>query len=347
MKRKKILVTGGAGYIGSHTAVELVRAGYAPVIADNFSNAYPAIVRRIDSLAGEHVPVHKVDCTSKAGLEKVFAREGKFHGIIHFAAFIYVGESIAQPLRYYHNNIESMRAVLDAAVSHRVPHFVFSSSCTVYGQPEKLPVRETMPLRDPLSPYGETKKITEGMLRALVRSGAPLKGVAVRYFNPIGAHPSGLLGECSLGGANHIVPLIVEVAAGIRKKLVVLGDDYDTVDGTCVRDYIDVVDVARAHIAALAYLERQKSAPYFDVFNIGAGRGHSVFEVIRAFSKATGVNVDHVVGARRAGDIGKIYANVDKARELLGWKARVSLEDSLLNAWTWQKKGKICVQGKA
>lgn len=337
MSSKKILVTGGAGYIGSHTVVELVRAGYSPVILDNFSNSEKFIVERVRKITGRKVPVYAGDCTSSSAVAKVFKKEGRFDGVIHFAAWKAVGESVEQPLRYYRNNLGGMLTMMESLEKYHIPHFVFSSSCTVYGKPDKLPVSEKAPLKKSESPYGETKKIAERMLETYVRGNVPVKAISLRYFNPIGAHSSALIGELPIGIPNNLVPFVTQTAAGIRKKLRVFGDDYPTPDGTCIRDYIHVVDLAGAHVQALKYLEKRKERTFYDVFNIGTGRGNSVLEIIKTFEKATGVKVPYEIAPRRDGDIDKIYAAAGKAKKELGWSAKLSLEDSLRSSWAWQK----------
>ena len=338
MKPKKILVTGGAGYIGSHTAVELARAGYEPVILDNFSNSERFIVARIRKIAGREVSLHVGDCANPVDVAKVFKKEGHFHGIIHFAALKAVGESVARPLLYYRNNLGSMLTILEAVEKYQVPHFVFSSSCTVYGEPDKLPVRENAPFKEAASPYGETKKIGERMLESFLQSGVPLKAISLRYFNPIGAHPSALIGELPIGVPNNLVPFVTQTAAGIRKVLRVFGDDYSTPDGTCIRDYIHVVDLAQAHVRALTYLAKKKGRTFCDAMNIGTGRGHSVLEILRTFEKVTGVKVPYKIAPRRPGDVEKIYAAADKAKKEMGWSAKLSLEEALRSSWAWQKQ---------
>ncbi len=337
MSSKKILVTGGAGYIGSHTVVELVRAGYAPVILDNFSNSEKFISARINQITGRKIPLYVADCADPAGVAKVFKKEGRFHGVIHFAALKAVEESVAEPLRYYRNNLGSMLTMLEALERYKIPHFVFSSSCTVYGKPEKLPVREDAPLKKSESPYGETKRVGERMLETFIRENLPVKAVSLRYFNPIGAHPSALIGELPIGTPRNLVPYVTQTAAGTRKKLKVFGDDYATLDGTCIRDYIHVMDLAAAHVKALGYLEKKRERSFYNVFNIGTGRGNSVLEIVRTFEKVTGVRVPYEIAPRRAGDIDKIYASAAKAKKELGWSARLSLEDCLRSSWAWQQ----------
>ena len=336
-KKPLCLVTGGAGFIGSHTVIELASAGYEPVILDNFSNSERFIVKRIRKILGRDVSLHVGDCANPKDVAKLFKKEGRFHGIIHFAALKAVGESVLEPLKYYRNNLGAMMTMLEAVKQYRVPYFVFSSSCTVYGEPDKLPVRENAPIKEATCPYGETKKIGEQMIAAFLRSGVPVKAVSLRYFNPIGAHPSALIGELPLGVPKNLVPFLTQTAAGIQKKLNVWGDDYATPDGTCIRDYIHVVDLARAHVQALGYLAKKKGPSFYDAINIGTGRGHSVFEIIRAFEKATGVKIPYRIAARRSGDVEKIYASAAKAKKEMGWTAKLPLEESLRNSWAWQK----------
>lgn len=334
---KKIIVTGGAGYIGSHTVVELFNAGFEPVIVDNFSNADKSVINRINEIIGEKVKLYEGDCCDESFLQNMIEQEGDIDGFIHFAAHKAVGESVEKPLEYYRNNFDSLLVVLQMMVKYSIPHFVFSSSCTVYGQAEVLPVTEQTPVQKQESPYGNTKKVCEEMIVDAVNSGVPLKCVSLRYFNPIGAHSSAKIGELPLGVPQNLVPFITQTATGIREQLTVFGDDYDTPDGTCIRDYIHVVDLAKAHVKSLEYLEAEKSGNFYDVFNVGTGNGNSVLEVIKAFEKASGQSLKYAIGPRRVGDIVKIYGNVDKANELLGWKTELSIEDSLRDAWEWQK----------
>lgn len=336
--KKKIIVTGGAGYIGSHTVVELFNAGFEPVIVDNFSNADKSVVERINEITGSNITLHEGDCCDEGFLRKMIEAEGEIDGFIHFAAYKAVGESVKKPLEYYRNNFDSLLIVLKVMMDSSIPHFVFSSSCTVYGQAEVLPVTEETPVQKQESPYGNTKKVCEEMINDAVNSGAKLKCISLRYFNPIGAHSSARIGELPLGVPQNLVPFITQTAAGIREQLTVFGDDYDTPDGTCIRDYIHVVDLAKAHVKSLEYLEAEKSENFYDVFNVGTGKGNSVLEVIKAFEKASGQNLKYVIGPRRAGDIVQIYGNVDKANKLLGWKTELSIEDSLRDAWEWEKR---------
>ncbi|QHL88320.1 UDP-glucose 4-epimerase GalE [Nibribacter ruber] len=332
----KILVTGGAGYIGSHTVVELVNAGYTPIIVDNFSNSEERVLNGIAQILGQQVVCHKVDCTDAKVLQEVFTKEGDIAGVIHFAAFKAVGESVAEPLKYYHNNVAGLVTLLQVMEANKVTRLVFSSSCTVYGIPEKLPVTEETPTQKANSPYGNTKKIDEEILRDVATSGSALRTIALRYFNPIGAHESALIGELPLGVPNNLVPFITQTAAGLRDSLTVYGTDYDTPDGSCIRDYVHVVDLAKAHVAAIKRLEKEEPAA-FEVFNVGTGQGSSVLEVVKAFEKATSKPFPYKTGPRRAGDVPAIYADVTKATEELGFKTSLSLEESLASSWAWQQ----------
>jgi UDP-glucose 4-epimerase len=334
---RKILVTGGAGYIGSHTVVELYNAGYQPVIIDNFSNSEKSVLGGLKAIMGQPVTLYEGDCSDGRFLEYVFKKERDITGIIHFAAYKAVGESIQKPLVYYQNNVGSLIALLGVMLSFHVSHFVFSSSCTVYGQPDKLPVSEQFPKKTAESPYGNTKRIGEEILEDLVKSQTPLNVTALRYFNPIGAHPSGHIGELPLGVPNNLVPFITQTAFGIRKSLTVFGNDYNTPDGYCIRDYIHVVDLAKAHVQSLMYLDSIKKEYFFDIFNIGTGRGHSVMEVIKTFEQIQKVPLNYTIGPRRSGDVEQVYANVDKAEKLLNWRAELSLEEALIDAWRWQE----------
>jgi UDP-glucose 4-epimerase len=334
---KKILVTGGAGYIGSHTSVELMSAGYLPVLVDNFCASDRRIAARMQSLTGRDFPVHDVDCRDRASLREVFEKEQSIHGVIHFAAHKSVGVSVKQPREYYDNNIGSLVSLLAVMEERRVERLVFSSSCTVYGQPDELPVTERSPLKRAESPYGRTKQICESILDDVVTSGAALRGVTLRYFNPIGAHPSGTIGELPLGKPETLAPYITQTAAGLRDKLTVFGNDYPTRDGTCVRDYIHIMDLAAAHVAAFEWLERQPAGAFNEVFNIGTGQGVSVLEAILAFEETSGRKLRYEFGPRRAGDAVEVYASVSKAERELGWRARHGIADAMRDAWRWQE----------
>ncbi len=332
---KKVIVTGGAGFIGSHTCVELVSAGYEPIIVDDLRNSEERSLAGIAKITGKTPVVHRIDCCDDLAMDRVFAGGG-VHGIIHFAAYKAVGESVAEPLKYYDNNIGSLLVILKLMAKHNVKRIVFSSSCTVYGQPEELPVTESSPDRNANSPYGFTKVACEQLLRDACVSDPTLQAVLLRYFNPIGAHPSALIGELPLGVPNNLVPFVTQTAAGLRKQLTVFGTDYPTPDGSCIRDYIHVVDLARAHVVALDWLEKRDGSTC-EVFNLGTGKGNSVLEVLNAFMEATGVKVPYVVGPRRAGDVTSVYAGTNKSRDVLGWSARSSLHDALRDAWKWQQ----------
>jgi len=329
------LVTGGAGYIGSHTIVELVEAGYAPVIVDNFSNSEESALEGIAAILGHAIPCHRIDCADAAALRSVFAQEGDICGVIHFAAYKAVGESVEEPLKYYHNNVGSLVTLLQVMQEFGVFNLVFSSSCTVYGIPEQLPVTEQTPVQKANSPYGNTKKVCEEILTDLAGSGSRVKSIALRYFNPIGAHPSALIGELPLGVPNNLVPFITQTAAGIREQLTIFGNDYDTPDGTCIRDYVHVVDLARAHVVAVERLLQGK-ADSIEFYNVGTGQGNTVLEAVQAFERATGQKLNHKIGPRRAGDIPQIYADVTKSTEVLGFRATSTLEEAMKSAWDWQ-----------
>ena len=333
----KVLVTGGGGYIGSHICVELAAHGFAPVVVDNFCASDRRIIERAQSLAGRTFAVHELDCRDTARLREVFRREGNIFGVIHLAAHKSVGVSVQQPREYYDNNVGSLLSLLAAMDGASVERIVFSSSCTVYGQPRQVPVTEQSPIASAESPYGRTKQICEAILNDVVASGAPLRGVTLRYFNPVGAHPSGLIGELPLGKPETLVPYITQTAAGLRDELTVFGSDYPTRDGTCVRDYLHIVDLAAAHVAALAWLARDQRGPFNEVFNLGTGTGVSVLEAITAFEAASGVALRYRLGPRRSGDAVEVYANADKAERELGWRARLGVSEAMRDAWRWQQ----------
>ncbi|MBE6276444.1 MAG: UDP-glucose 4-epimerase GalE [Bacteroides sp.] len=332
----KILVTGGTGYIGSHTVVELQHSGYEVVIVDNLSNSRADVVDNIEKVSGIRPAFEQLDCLDYAGLDALFTKYAGIKGIIHFAASKAVGESVQKPLMYYRNNLVSLINLLELMPKHGVEGIIFSSSCTVYGQPDVLPVTEEAPIKTAESPYGNTKQINEEIVQDFVKSGAPINAILLRYFNPIGAHPTALLGELPSGVPQNLVPFLTQTAMGIREKLSVFGDDYDTPDGSCIRDYINVVDLAKAHVVAMDRIMQQKQAEKVEVFNIGTGRGLSVLELIHAFEAATGVKLNYQIVGRRAGDIEKVWANPDKANNVLGWKAEATIEDTLRSAWKWQ-----------
>ena len=336
--KERILVTGGTGYIGSHTVVELQNSGYDVVIVDNLSNSSADVVDNIEKVSGIRPAFEKLDCLDFEGMDKLFTKYPGIKGIIHFAASKAVGESVQKPLLYYRNNLVSLINLLELMPKHGVEGIIFSSSCTVYGQPDVLPVTEEAPIKKAESPYGNTKQINEEIVRDTVASGAPINAILLRYFNPIGAHPTALLGELPNGVPQNLIPYLTQTAIGIREKLSVFGDDYDTPDGSCIRDFINVVDLAKAHVVAIRRILEKKQKEKVEVFNIGTGRGLSVLELINAFEKATGVKLNYQIVGRRAGDIEKVWANPELANNELGWKAEVGIEDTLLSAWNWQLK---------
>ncbi|MCA1751702.1 MAG: UDP-glucose 4-epimerase GalE [Cryomorphaceae bacterium] len=332
---EKILLTGGVGYIGSHIAVALVEHGYTPVLLDNLSRSDDSIPDRINELCGFNVPLYKTDCRDRDGLRKLLDAEGGVDGVIHLAAYKSVGESVKIPLTYFDNNISAMTALLDIMVSERLNNLVFSSSCTVYGVPDHREVTEKTPFGNAFSPYGFTKQACERLMADVARSEPWMRQVSLRYFNPIGAHPSGKLGELPGGVPDNLIPYVTQTAAGQRDHITIFGSDYDTPDGTCVRDYVHVCDVAEAHVRALNYVSESDIA--LDTFNIGTGRGHSVKEIIDIFRRVNKTEVRSEEGPRRPGDVDAIYANVDKASATLGWTSKYTVEEALKHAWEWQK----------
>lgn len=336
--KQTILVTGGTGFIGSHTVVELQQAGYNVVIVDNLSNSRADVVDGIESITGVRPAFEQVDCQDLAALANVFDKYSEISGVIHFAASKAVGESVQKPLTYYRNNITSLINILELMQRHEVKGIIFSSSCTVYGQPsaEHLPVTEDAPIQKALSPYGNTKQINEEIIQDFIHSGAAVKAVILRYFNPIGAHPSALIGELPIGVPMNLIPFVTQTAAGIRKQLKIFGNDYGTPDGTCIRDYIYVCDLAKAHVKAMERVLGNENTDAVEVFNIGTGRGVSTLEVVEGFERATGVKVNWEYAPRREGDIEKVWADPAKANTVLGWKAETSLDDTLRSAWKWQ-----------
>ncbi len=336
--KDKILVTGGTGYIGSHTVVELQNSGYEVVIVDNLSNSRADVVDNIAEVSGIRPSFETLDCLDYEGLDALFTKYKGIKGIIHFAASKAVGESVQKPLLYYRNNLVSLINLLELMPKHGVEGIIFSSSCTVYGQPDILPVTEEAPIKVAESPYGNTKQINEEIIRDFIKSGAPINAILLRYFNPIGAHPTALLGELPNGVPQNLIPFLTQTAIGIREKLSVFGDDYNTPDGSCIRDYINVVDLAKAHVVAMDRIMKQKQEEKVEVFNIGTGRGLSVLELIHAFEESTGVKLNYQIVGRRAGDIEQVWANPDRANNVLGWKAESTIEDTLRSAWAWQKK---------
>jgi UDP-glucose 4-epimerase len=332
-----ILVTGGTGFIGSHTAVELIENGFKIVIADNLSNSKVEVLENIEKISGTLPAFEKVDLCEKGKVMFLFEKYS-IDAIIHFAALKAVGESVAQPLDYYHNNLESLNNLLYAMGKYNTRNFVFSSSCTVYGQPDVLPVTENAPVKKALSPYGNTKQISEEIIQDTIIARPSLNAISLRYFNPIGAHHSALIGELPLGVPLNLVPFVTQSVAGVRDKLKVFGNDYNTPDGTAVRDYIHVTDLAKAHVIALKRLIEKKNKTNYETFNLGTGKGVSVLEIIKGFESATGKKVNYEITDRRAGDIEKVWADTTLANTELGWKAEISLEETLRSAWKWEKR---------
>ncbi len=332
-----ILITGGAGYIGSHTVVELVKAGYHPIIVDDFRNSKKSVINDLTELIGESLIYYEIDVCDKLALEELFERYN-FKGIIHFAAYKAVGESVADPLKYYRNNILGLVTVCELALKYKVNNFVFSSSCTVYGEPLGLKeVSENTPKSEPNSPYGNTKFIGEQILFDVQRSNKAFKIINLRYFNPVGAHPSSLIGEFPIGKPNNLLPFVTQTAIGKQEKLLVFGNDYPTKDGTCIRDYIHVCDLAEAHVKAMHFLEN-KSGECLEAVNIGTGQGTSILEVINLFEKIAGLKLNWQFADRRDGDVIEIYANAEKANQLLNWEAKYTVADAINDAWNWEKK---------
>ncbi|MBO5784648.1 MAG: UDP-glucose 4-epimerase GalE [Bacteroidaceae bacterium] len=337
--KQTILVTGGTGFIGSHTTVELQQAGYDVVIVDNLSNSKIEVLDGIEKITGIRPAFEQVDLRDYDATEAVFKKYPQICGIIHFAASKAVGESVQLPLVYYRNNVVSLVNLLELMPKYNVKGIIFSSSCTVYGQPkpENLPVTEEAPHQKATSPYGNTKEINEQIITDFIHSGAPIKSIVLRYFNPIGAHPSAEIGELPNGVPNNLIPFVTQTAMGIRKELTIFGNDYDTPDGTCIRDYIYVVDLAKAHVCSMTRVLDKETEP-LEFFNVGTGNGYSTKEIVDSFERATGVKLNWKFGPRREGDIEKIWGNVDKANKILGWKAEANLDDVLATAWKWQVK---------
>ncbi|MFD1551581.1 UDP-glucose 4-epimerase GalE [Putridiphycobacter roseus] len=333
---EEILVTGGTGYIGSHTVVELIESGYKPIIVDDFRNSKPFILDRLAEITGEEITQYKLDCADEEALSEVFEKHPNIAGVIHFAADKAVGESAINPLKYYDNNIGGLVTVLKVLLKFKVQHFVFSSSCTVYGEPESPVVIESTPIQNAASPYGDTKIICERIIQNTVQANPNFNATLLRYFNPIGAHPSALIGELPQGIPNNLVPYITQTANGIRESLTVYGDDYPTEDGTCIRDYIHVVDLAKAHVNAIKWLSNEP-AGVVEAFNIGTGKGSSVLEIIRTFEAVNQLKIKYAIGPKRAGDVIQIYANPTKAKTVLNWTAKYTIADALKHSWNWEK----------
>ena len=333
---KSVLVSGGTGFIGSHTAVELINAGYSVVIVDNLSNSEATVIDGIERITGQKIPFENVDTCDLKALRRVFERHD-FDSVIHFAAFKAVGESVSEPLKYYQNNLVSFMNILELMKEFGRHNVVFSSSATVYGDADELPVTEQSPRKPATSLHGNTKQMCEDILRDCCAAYPVTHGIALRYFNPIGAHPTAIIGELPRGVPNNLVPFITQTAAGIRKELSIFGNDYDTPDGTCLRDYIDIVDLARAHVAALDRMTDGKMQQKYEIFNVGTGRPVSVLELVERFERVNGVPVPHRFTARREGDVPSVYADPTLANEVLGWKATRDLDDTLRAAWKWQQ----------
>jgi UDP-glucose 4-epimerase len=335
MSKKKVLLTGGAGYIGAHTAIELLQLGHEVVLVDDFSKSDDTLLKGIEKIIGKAPIFFEGDCKDAQFLEKIF-NQNNIDSVIHFAAYKSVGESVREPLAYYDNNLRSMIELLRAMKKFDVNKFIFSSSCTVYGQPDIIPVDESAPFKKAESPYGATKQMCERLLEDEVIANKNLRVISLRYFNPIGAHPSALIGEMPIGVPNNLVPFVTQTAIGLREKLTVFGSDYNTSDGSCVRDYIHVCDLALAHVSAVDKIENMPHRN--EAFNLGTGEGVSVLGLVKKFIEVTGLKLNYEVGPRRPGDIEKVYANPEKAKKLLGWQTKLSLEDGLKDAWRWQQK---------
>ena len=333
----KVLVTGGTGFIGSHTVVELINEGCEVIIVDNLSNSRIGSLDGIEKITGIRPVFEQIDLCDRAQLEDMLKRHKNIDAIIHFAAYKAVGESVAQPLKYYHNNLISLINLLELMPQYAIENIVFSSSCTVYGQPEELPVTEQASIQVATSPYGNTKQISEEIIRDTVDASANIKSIALRYFNPIGAHPTALIGELPVGVPNNLIPYITQTAIGIREQLSVFGDDYNTPDGSCIRDYIHVVDLAKAHVVAVRRLVENRNKADFEMFNLGTGRGVSVLELVNTFEKVTGQKLNYKIVGRRSGDTEQVWADTNFANNELGWTAESTLEETLLSAWNWEK----------
>lgn len=337
MMKKKIIVTGGTGYIGSHTTVELLEDGFDVVIIDNLYNSEAEVADRIYQITGIRPGLAVFDICDADKLNTFLQKQENIEGIIHFAAYKAVGESVNKPLEYYRNNLLSLINLLEAMKSHGIPNLVFSSSCTVYGQPVKLPVTEDAPIQPAMSPYGNTKQVGEEIIRDTTAANENLKAIALRYFNPIGAHPSALIGELPRGVPENLVPYITQTAYGLRKELKVFGNDYNTPDGSCIRDYLHVVDLAKAHVTAVRRLVENRNKSNYEIFNLGTGKGVSVLEAIKSFERVTGISLNYQITGRRAGDIEKIWADPSLAKSELGWRTVSTLDESMKTAWEWEK----------
>lgn len=337
---KKILVTGGLGYIGSHVVVELQNSGFEVVIIDDLSNSSTDTLDRIFDITGKNLLFEKIDMRKKQSVVDFFSRHKDIDGIIHFAASKAVGESVKNPLKYYENNIHSLVYLLQEINKLPTQKLIFSSSCTVYGQADKLPITENAPLKEPESPYGNTKKVGEKIINDVTTANALFNAIALRYFNPVGAHESALIGELPIGTPQNLVPFVTQTGIGLRDRLAIFGNDYPTPDGTCIRDYIHVVDLARAHVVAMKRLLEENNTENYEVYNIGTGKGSSVLEVVNTFEEVSDVKLNYSFVERRSGDIISAYANTIKANTVLGWKSRLTLKDALHSAWEWEKKNR-------
>ena len=335
--KKKIVVTGGTEYIGSHTAVELIEDGFEVILIDNLCNSEAVVAERIGKITGTKPHLEVFDICDRNKLDDFLSRNKDISAIIHFAAYKAVGESVSKPLEYYRNNLVSLVNLLEGMNENGIPAIVFSSSCTVYGQPEKLPVTEDAPIQPAISPYGNTKQICEEIIRDTVAANKNIKAISLRYFNPIGAHKSALIGELPRGVPENLVPFITQTAMGLRDELKVFGDDYDTPDGSCIRDYLHVVDLAKAHVIAVRRLTENKNKHDYEVFNLGTGKGVSVLEAIKSFERVSGIKLKYKITGRRAGDIEKIWADPSFANRELGWKTISSLDEAMKTAWEWEK----------
>lgn len=337
-RHMKILVTGGTGYIGSHTVVELQQSGFDVIIVDDLSNSDKSVLESIEKITGIAPQFEQINLSIAEKTKDFFSRNRDINAIIHFAASKAVGESVQKPLLYYRNNLQSLINILECQIEYNIQNIVFSSSCTVYGQPDVLPVTEQTPRQEAESPYGNTKRISEDILSDTINAYPQIKGIALRYFNPIGAHESALIGELPLGVPQNLVPFITQTAAGLREQISVFGDDYDTPDGSAIRDYINVVDLAQAHVVAIKRLLENNNKESYEIFNLGTGNGYSVLELVKGFEKTTSSKLNYKIVGRRAGDIEKIWADTKYASKELGWTAKKGLEETLLSAWNWEKK---------
>jgi len=338
----KVLISGGAGYIGSHTIIEMLETGiFNPICVDSCERSTPETLNRIEKITGIQFPFYKLDICKKEAFFSIFEKHKDIIGIIHFAAYKCVSESVEKPLEYYRNNLQSLENVLEACVKFSIPNLIFSSSCSIYGNVEKLPVNEATPMGAPFCPYAHTKQIGEDMIRFFTQIHPQFNAVLLRYFNPVGAHSSGLNGELSPDQPNNLMPIITQVAIGKLKHLTVFGTDYDTRDGSCIRDYVHVSDIANAHIKALQFLMEKRNISNCEVFNLGSGNGVSVLEMLRAFEEITGVELNYTTGKRRAGDVSAVYSDSTKANELLHWQCKRTLSDMVTSAWKWEQNLKL------